>query len=198
MKSWVDVSGETPFAFSFYNCDDQYSGVQIEGRRNSSMKKVLHIFSIALQILVILLAGLLLSFRLLGWEQYTVLTGSMEPGLPVGSLLVVRPVEKEDISVGDVITFYSSGGQDVVTHRVLDVTEDHIITKGDANNVRDPSPVPFNRVKGKLVFSIPLLGFISLLLEKVGVLPVLLIIFGLILLAYILPRFWKKEHTLPE
>ncbi len=58
--------------------------------------------------------------RLAGARPYVVLTGSMRPGMPPGTLVVVRPVDPRSIGVGDVITYQvASGEPDVVTHRVV-------------------------------------------------------------------------------
>ncbi len=58
--------------------------------------------------------------RLGGATPYTVLTSSMEPEYPPGTLVVVRPVPIEEIGIGDVITYQlESGEPTVVTHRVV-------------------------------------------------------------------------------
>ncbi|WRS27714.1 signal peptidase I [Oscillospiraceae bacterium MB08-C2-2] len=158
------------------------------------MKKFLQIFSIVFQSVTFFLVALLLIPQLLGWEQFTVLTGSMEPALPVGSLIVVRPVEKENIAVGDIITFYASGGNEVVTHRALEVTADSIITQGDANNTPDPSPVNYNHIKGKLFVAIPLLGYLSLLISRVGVIPIIIIVLSVVALVQLLLHLIKSAQ----
>lgn len=53
--------------------------------------------------------------RLLGYEVYVVVSGSMEPAIPVGSALYVEIVPPEEVEVGDVIAFYDRGA--VITHR---------------------------------------------------------------------------------
>lgn len=53
--------------------------------------------------------------RLLGYEVYVVVSGSMEPAIPVGSALYVESVPPEEVEVGDVIAFYDRGA--VITHR---------------------------------------------------------------------------------
>ena len=74
-----------------------------------------------------------------GGTPYTVLTSSMEPDFPPGTLVVVRPVDAEDVAVGDVITFQLvSGRPEVATHRVIAITASpegtpEFVTQGDAN-----------------------------------------------------------------
>jgi signal peptidase len=102
--------------------------------------------------------------RIAGATPYTVLTGSMQPDYPPGTLVVVKPIAADEISVGDVITYQlESGKPTVVTHRVVSVGtrldgEIVFITQGDANGAPDPEPVRAVQVQGKLWYSAPLLG----------------------------------------
>lgn len=103
--------------------------------------------------------------RLAGATPYTVLTGSMEPDLPAGTLVVVRP--SEQFALGDVITYQLESGKDtVVTHRVVGqgvsvkgVTT--YLTQGDANNVPDAEPVKPVQIRGEVWYSVPYLGRFS-------------------------------------
>src|SRR5699024_700722 len=82
--------------------------------------------------------------RLFGATPYAVLTSSMSPSLPAGSLVVVRPVRPESIGVGSVITYQLRSGEPAgVTHRVVAQAVDGTgartwRTRGDANDVADP------------------------------------------------------------
>ncbi|MGB3605049.1 MAG: signal peptidase I [Gordonia sp. (in: high G+C Gram-positive bacteria)] len=105
--------------------------------------------------------------KIAGARPYTVLTGSMKPDYPAGSLVVVKPRTVSSIHVGDVITYQiESGKADVVTHRVIEVQEGpdqqpRFITKGDNNNVPDAEPVRPIQVRGVLWYSVPYLGFVN-------------------------------------
>ncbi|HVK29438.1 MAG TPA: signal peptidase I [Nocardioides sp.] len=105
--------------------------------------------------------------RIAGGTPYTVLTGSMEPDLPPGTLVVVRPVDPEDIALGDVITFQlESGKPTVATHRVVAVGtrldgEQVFTTRGDANGTPDRNPVRAVQVQGRLWYSVPYLGHLN-------------------------------------
>lgn len=105
--------------------------------------------------------------RIAGGTPYTVLTGSMEPDLPPGTLVVVRPVDAEDIALGDVITFQlESGKPTVATHRVVAVGtrldgEQVFTTRGDANGTPDRNPVRAVQVQGRLWYSVPYLGHLN-------------------------------------
>lgn len=105
--------------------------------------------------------------RIGGATGYTVLTGSMRPDLPPGTLAVVRPTDPKTIEVGTVITYQlRSNEPDVVTHRVVatGVAEDGarvFRTRGDANTGRDPGWVKPVQVRGTLWYSIPYLGYVN-------------------------------------
>jgi signal peptidase len=102
-----------------------------------------------------------------GATTYTVLTRSMEPGLPPGTLLVVRPTPVEDLRIGDVITFQlESGKPTVVTHRItaIELAEDgerRFTTQGDANSIADPDLVLPVQIRGSLWYAVPYLGWVS-------------------------------------
>lgn len=109
--------------------------------------------------------------RVGGATPYTVLTGSMAPTYPPGSLVVVRPVDPESIRTGDVITYQLESGQPaVVTHRVVSqgfAGDGEVVlhTKGDANEDPDPKPVREVQVKGEVWYSVPYLGYVNNLLS---------------------------------
>lgn len=99
---------------------------------------------------------------LAGYRPYIVMSGSMEPALPVGGLVVVRPLAAEKIQRGDIIT-YRSGENSLTTHRVDRLETDggrRFITKGDANNAPDPAPVQPSQVVGKVALTVPYLGYL--------------------------------------
>ena len=71
--------------------------------------------------IVMIVLGLIVAVpHLLGYEQYVVVSGSMEPAIPVGSLVMAKPVKPAELQVGDVIVFYTERHIDTpVTHRVV-------------------------------------------------------------------------------
>ena len=87
-----------------------------------------------------------------GLGSAIVLTGSMEPTIPVGSLIIVHA--QSEYNEKDIVMFESDQFSSSVTHRIVEVTENGYITQGDANNTRD-SEVPKDAVIGKVIFSIP-------------------------------------------
>ena len=107
-----------------------------------------------------------------GGTPYTVLTSSMEPDFPPGTLVVVRPVAPEDVAVGDVITFQLvSGRPEVATHRVIAITASpegtpEFVTQGDANPKPDEAVVVPAQLKGGLWYAVPELGRANLLRRR--------------------------------
>lgn len=89
-----------------------------------------------------------------------VLSGSMEPELSVGDLLFVA--KRDTYEVGDVVVFQE--GRIAVTHRIVSMTENEVITKGDANNSED-DPITLDRIKGKVTAVIPIVGHLINLIK---------------------------------
>lgn len=136
----------------------------------------------------------LLALPFFGFKTYVVASGSIEPELPVGSLILSKVTGPETIKEGDIITFKISDGLiNAATHRVVRIEESSFITKGDNNQDIDANPVNFKDLIGKVVFSLPLLGFLyyflSTLVGKVVVGGVFMV---LILLSTILDRIGSK------
>lgn len=135
-----------------------------------SFSKIWSVVSTVLVGAVVVLAVLLLGGRLLGWQVFTVVSGSMEPVYHVGDLLYVRPTDPADLQPGDVITFVMNEQLVVGTHRIVEVEDTgerlYFYTKGDANAAMDAAPVAQENVLGTPVFSIPLLGYVAAFVQQ--------------------------------
>lgn len=114
-----------------------------------------------------ILAVAVLIPRITGATPYTILTGSMRPTLPPGTLVVVRPVEADEIRPGTVITYQlKSGRPAVATHRVIGqrvnaAGEMQLRTQGDANDSPDKAWVTPAQVRGEVWYAVPLLGHVN-------------------------------------
>jgi len=86
--------------------------------------------------------------KLMGREVFTVVSGSMEPEVPVGSLVIIKKADPLKIQAGDIIAFRKNGT--VVTHRVVENQSEarQFITKGDANDMEDLEPVSYTGLVG--------------------------------------------------
>ena len=89
-----------------------------------------------------------------------VLTGSMEPAIPVGGVVIIKPTNPETIQIDDIICFQFSEST-LITHRVVNVSTTGFVTKGDANENNDLRIVEPNQIVGKVVLILPLLGYIG-------------------------------------
>ena len=121
-----------------------------------------------------------------GGSTFVVGGGSMEPAIPLGSVVIVTPVTPADLRVGDVVSLRVGQRQSVFTHRIVRlVPRDDglwIETKGDANATPDPSIIPATTVIGRVQVSLPYAGYaLHLLSTAPGVLFLLSI--GVLLLA---------------
>ena len=90
-----------------------------------------------------------------GFGASVVLSGSMEPELSVGDMIIVVP--SDSYVVDDVVVFQS--GRMSVVHRIIGIEGEEVITQGDANNAPD-DPIALSAVKGKVIFAIPYVGYL--------------------------------------
>lgn len=110
---------------------------------------------------------------ILGYNYKTVLTGSMEPAIPVGSIVITK--EQSSYEMEDIISFQEEGA--IITHRIISIDRERYITKGDANNVADTEEVQQKQILGKVILTIPLLGYLVMwLMSPVGIISLFIII----------------------
>lgn len=133
-----------------------------------------HPLAAALRVLGTLLLVLLVAAclpltvpRLFGYQIYSVVSGSMEPAIPTGSLVYIGGPEAAEVQEGDVIAFYGSGETgSIITHRVVEnrVLMGEFVTKGDANPQEDLTPIPYACYIGRVACSVPRAGALAELL----------------------------------
>ena len=119
-------------------------------------------FVACLSILGILLAAAVP--KLWGYNSFVIYSGSMEPTISVGSLVVGQPVDVEQVMVDDIIIFSAPGDANaIITHRVVGVREDgglrYFQTKGDASNSADPQELQMESQVYKFAYELPYLGY---------------------------------------
>ena len=174
---------------------------------NAWIRKTWNVVSSVLVGVVVLLAVALVGVRLVGLKPFVVLSGSMEPTYPVGSLIYVKSVDHKTLQAGDPITYLISDNT-VVTHRIIEVLPDEedpetlrFFTKGDANDVADGASVHYKNVIGKPVFSIPYLGYLSHYIQNPPGMYVAIAGGALLILLVFLPDVFadgdkkKKQHA---
>jgi signal peptidase len=119
------------------------------------------IFKLLFTLMVILACVFILGY-VLGCRAEIVLSGSMEPTINAGGLIVTRPISPEDIQAGDILTYTSASGREIICHRVVFVEENPLrfFTQGDANKSPDPIPASPPQIIGIFCFQAPYLGYL--------------------------------------
>lgn len=149
---------------------------------------------------ILIFALLLISApQIFGYRPVVVLSGSMEPTYPVGSIAYIKETPFEEINSGDIITFLADAKGTMVTHRVVtkEETQKVFVTQGDANKTPDPNPVRYQSVVGKGMFNIPYAGYAAAYLQK----PWMYVVLASVLLLKILLGFLggrKEEEPEPD
>lgn len=89
---------------------------------------------------------------LFGNKPAVIVSGSMEPAIKTGALVLIHFSDFEDCEVGDVITYYHPGFNELITHRIVEKGEDYYWTQGDANQEHDNISVIKDNFYGKVVY----------------------------------------------
>ena len=163
------------------------------------MKKVCNILSGIVFIILLALAILMFVPNFIGYKGFAVISGSMEPKIPVGSIVYAKEAAFSDLEVGDVIS-YKINNDTMVTHRIYSIDEKKqtVATKGDANEKVDTAEVKSNQIVGKVAMSIPLIGYITIYAKTpIGIIAICAIAAILILLNF-LPDIFEKENKKEE
>lgn len=122
----------------------------------------------------------------LGYGYAVVVSGSMEPTLSRGDLVIVHA--ESTYEKNDILTFIQAGDNRTTTHRLIGHENNQFITQGDANNTADP-PITDEQIFGKVVSTLPLIGYMI----QVASTPLgLLVIISLFLLMLYLDSHRKR------
>lgn len=148
--------------------------------------------------LIVLSLGLI--YFLPGYDIYIVRSDSMQPVFKSGDLIISVPADSflaGDIGVGSIIVYQSS--DELVTHRIISIEGEQLITKGDANEDPDARTIALSQVSGVFLFSIPVLGYaVDFVQSKTGwfvciLLPSFLLM--LLIIRGILKEAFKKDFS---
>ena len=127
------------------------------------------LFGTLILLIVIGAAGAVSVPRYFGYELYQIISGSMEPEIPVGSIVYVRSELPQNVQDGEVIAF--NNHDTVIVHRVLvnKVVEGKFSTKGDANDAEDLNDIEYSQFIGVVDYHLPVLGqFLMIMATGVG------------------------------
>lgn len=134
-----------------------------------------------------------------GGRSFTVMSGSMEPSINTGDVVVVRSIAPLEANVGDVLTFRDpQDGSRLVTHRLRRARARGntavMVTKGDANNTPERWAVPIDGNVGQVQYRIPQIGHAVASIRGRGAAFFLLLLPVLVLGIYELVRLWRPER----
>ena len=132
-------------------------------------KGIGHALSIALVVLEVIMIIFLVASKIqgnpptiFGYQTYFIKTGSMQPELCPGDVIISKKYDGGELDAGDngdVVTFYEKNDktQMSITHRVIEINGDEIITKGDANNKAD-DPITKDNIEAVMVYKTVLIS----------------------------------------
>ena len=120
-----------------------------------------------------------------GIKTYVIVSGSMQPELDVGDMVVVKEMNDSELNVGDIISYRN--GQSIITHRIHKIYykdgQKNYITKGDYNNIEDSIILTIDSIEGKVINKLSGIGNIALFLQSKYSIIAIVIIFFLYLLS---------------
>ena len=153
--------------------------------------KVIKAFINALMTLIIIIGIVFVLLFLIGIRPFVVLSGSMEPTIHKGSISLINVnYQYSKIKNNDIIAYTATSG-DKVTHRVINITEEGMETKGDKNDSSDGFSTTEENYIGKNIFSIPGVGYIVKNIQtRRGK-----IILGTLIIFFLLSGFFMSEKT---
>lgn len=154
--------------------------------------KISKFLNVALIVILILAVGIIMLVTFSPVKKYQllrVMSGSMEPAIKTGSIVFVGKANVSKLEAGDIVNYKSKNDPNVtITHRLVKIEETDgkklFMTKGDANNTPDTDQVAESQISGKVVFTLPYLGFLSSWLKKphglvlLVIVPAILVIVG--------------------
>lgn len=154
------------------------------------IKGISRLLSSVLTCMLVVLLILFGGVRLLGYTPYVITSGSMIPEYPVGSIVYVKEVSTNELAIGDDISFYINNSV-IATHRIgeIDYTNEQIQTYGinnkdsEGNQINDAEPVDFDKIVGRVEFTIPALGYLYIITRtttgKIAVVAIVVVLFGI-------------------
>lgn len=172
---------------------------------NKYIKFILKAISSLIVLVAVSLAIFMVGLKFIGFQIYTVISGSMEPTYHVGSLIYVKKIEPSTLKEKDPITFKLSDDT-IATHRIVEIVYDEenpnlykFRTKGDANEDIDANLVEPNEVLGKAYFTIPYLGYLATYIQSSpGNIVAICIAISLIILVIIIDLITEDKKEEPK
>lgn len=138
-----------------------------------------------------------------GGRSFSVMSGSMEPTIATGDLVMTKAIAPHEARSGDIVTFKDPGGSGrLLTHRVASAlpagSDYRFVTKGDANDVAERWSVAADGQVGRVMFRLPKLGYALGLSRRPAGRVALITLPALLLAGYALYAIWtprRKEEA---
>jgi signal peptidase len=146
--------------------------------------------------------GVIAAPSLFGGRSLTVMSGSMEPALGVGDVIINSKVAPAEVRVGDIVTFSDPEGTGkLITHRVRQLRIEggmaEVVTKGDNTNTVERWEMPAAGSLGRVEYRVPLLGFLVFWLHGPWARIGLIVVPALLLAGFELWRIWRPQRPEP-
>lgn len=172
-----------------------------EPHKHRPRRRVRSILGTVLVSAVAIIAVALIGLRIAGFHAFTVMSGSMAKEYPVGSLIYVRPVNYQELAVGDVISYVANSDNTVVTHRITAIEVDpanpdvwRFQTKGDENDTPDANLVHYKNVLGTPIITLPYIGYLSYSVQRPPGIYITLVVGTLLLAWTFLPKTLEERR----
>lgn len=166
------------------------------------MSKTIKVISDIIFYLGLTIAAVIFANRFTGWPGIQVLSvtsGSMEPSIKTGGVVLVKP--DDNYMAGDIVTF-SSGSKSTTTHRIVFKLwpngvegEPSFLTSGDANSTLDVTPITQDKIQGKVILTVPYLGYAAAQTKTPGGFILLVIVPGTIVIYEELRTVWREMRA---
>lgn len=140
--------------------------------------KPLNVLFNILAIITVLAVGFVAFNVFSSAKGYAVVTNSMEPVFSRGDVVFVKKADFQSLNEGDIVTVEFHDGSGYFTHRIVSIDHDAGMfrTKGDASEREDPQPSMSEQVMGKVWYSVPLLGYISIMISSLNLIKISVIL----------------------
>lgn len=137
--------------------------------------KIINVFKNIIIILLVISFLFVVAMTVFGFKGYSVVTDSMSPTIKRGYVVFTKEISFDELKVGDIITVKLGNNGETFTHRVVEIDRenDSFFTKGDNSETRDGASEAKNII-GKVIFSLPLVGYISIAVSDTVVLTVII------------------------
>ena len=157
----------------------RYTNEEIRKRskRNETKRRIIKIIVYMIAIPIIIYNLFIIIFSIInqdetpnffGIKTFVVVSGSMEPNLNIGDIVVVKKCNENEIDKNDIISYRY--GESIITHRIVEIIETEngreYITKGDNNNVNDNINLKYEDIEGKYVGKIKYIGKMIMFLKS--------------------------------